>query len=258
MDTRRADFEAHRRQSWTQQTTARRAHSIMRAAIRSRIIGPEQPLVEAKLVEGLAMSRNAVRSALRRLAVEGLVVRRTRSGTAVAPGSIMRLPAAEPWPANRRDVSAPPVARELERRVVPATELLSSRLGVALGSPVLMVEHLIEAERPLAVRVGYRRLPDDEVVPLPRDPELRLLPGPPLSLDVTFDYLQGRDLGRLDGTVEAIAADPRTSQLLGIPADAPILLRETLAHRPDGTPFEVAFSWHPGDRVAVSYSTHAL
>lgn len=259
-DDRRIAFEAKRRSATFRQTSVRRAHVMVRATIRSRLIETDHRLVESSLVEHLAMSRNAVREALQRLAAEGLVERRTRFGTSVA-GRIMRLPATEPWPVSRRELDGDGeiVVRELEQRAVPATQLLCQRLGTPRYEQVLMTEHLVEVgEAPFCVRVSYRRMPPGLIPPAPRDPEAPMRPGPPMRPEDAFSHLRGPLLGELESSAESVAGEPRTSRLLDLPEESAILLRETFVRSADGSPFELAFTWYRGDRVAIVSSGQAL
>jgi GntR family transcriptional regulator len=258
IQNRRAEFEARRRAS-TRQTSVRRVHSMLRATIRGRSIAPDEQIVESSVADSMAMSRNAVREALQRLAAEGLVARRVRFGTGLGPGSIMRLPSAEPWPVNRRDLAGDIAVRELECRQVPPSPYLRNRLELCERDEVVLVEHLIEVDgEPFCVRVSYRRRPPDMVVQPPRDAEMPLRAGPPMPIEAAYGYLRGRNLGMLESSTESVAGDPRTSRLLDLPDESPLLLRETFARDADGRPFEVSFTWYRGDRVAVINTAQAL
>ncbi|MCU1688793.1 MAG: alkanesulfonate metabolism utilization regulator, partial [Jatrophihabitantaceae bacterium] len=83
-------------------------------------------------------------------------------------------------------------------------------------------------------------------------------PGPAMRPELAFAHLRGPLLGHLESSAESVAGEPRTSRLLDLPDESAILLRETFARSADGSPFELAFTWYRGDRVAIVSSGQAL
>jgi DNA-binding GntR family transcriptional regulator len=59
-------------------------------------------------------------------------------------------------------------------------------------------------------------------------------------------------LGSVESTVEAIPGQPDTCHVLGIPAAAPVLFRDSLHSDVGGTPRLLVHTHYRGDRVALS------
>jgi GntR family transcriptional regulator len=237
------------------QTSVRRAHDGIRAAIRIGLLPRDEQLVEDSLVRSLATSRNAVREALRILAQEGLVVREPRRGTVVS-GRILEISISELVPAGC-DGADPLVkvgVEPVEHRVIPSTGLLRMRLETN-EDEVLMIEQVATFEgEAIYVRTAYLRLgPTPQLLAERVTEQGHQLP----PVGTAFESLFGVPIGDRDTVVEARSCDERTSRLLRIPEGSPVLMREVLLRDSGGTPRELSYTHYRADRVSLSIPAHA-
>jgi GntR family transcriptional regulator len=225
----------------------RRAYEQLRSSIRVGSVGPEQQLGELLLGEQLGVSRNSIRAALQMLAVEGLVVRRTKTGTRPAQ-RIVEIPVGEVLPRDSGEYPALSV-HELGHAVVHPPETVRARLGMP-DQPVLELRQVATwQDEPLYVRTGY--------LPVREDPQALWARIAELDADMrsfaeSFTHLFGRPPGRWDCAVEAVPADDTTAELLGMPVGRPVLLRELVVRDDLGAVREVSYTHFRGDRVALS------
>jgi GntR family transcriptional regulator len=251
--TRRAFMERARQAAVERQTSPRRIHMLMRAGIRMGLVEPEQHLIEADMIHAFGASRNAVRDAMTLLANDGLVTRVRGAGTVVV-GTISKISAFDGQAADESGndfaaISTETAARyaiaTTDERTVPSTGLLRSRLETT-DTELRMTEHLISLDRvPFCVFTAYS-----------------LLAFPARSASVREGGLKGSffeafgiELGRIDTSIEAIASDSKTSEMLRLPVGAPVLCRERLLFDRDMTPRETSFTYYAGRDVALQSST---
>lgn len=225
------------------QSSPRRAHALLRAGIRRRVLATRDAVAEHHLVMSLMMTRNSIRSALQMLDSEGLVQRRQRTGTTVIAG-ISELPLLEMlpvpgWRSSRTDAEHPSVGVELqhlERAEVPADEQIRARLELD-GDRVVLQEDLVHSGGDVVgVIVGYH---------LPEAPDVRG------DLEAQLEQLRAMSEARIEATVEAVNCDERTAKMLNVAAGAALLVRETLVRDSSGRPRMLAYGHYRGDRVAL-------
>ena len=203
---------------------------------------------ESALVAEFGTTRNTVRAALELLSAEGLVDRCPGVGTTVVGQKHLH---------------------GLDR-LQGLAEVFDGR-----GTVHNEVRALAMTRPPLAVREHLRLGPDDEVLYVER---LRHLDGVPLSLDLTYlvpdlggallgrdlagndiftllEEVAGQPLGHADLVVEAVAADPHSATVLGVPRHAPLLMVERLTEQSDGRPVDFEFVRFRGDRLTLRGST---
>jgi len=222
------------------QTSTRRVRDLLRSEVRSGLAGRDAHFVEDYLVNALAASRTAVREALQMLAQEGLVSRERRNGTTVTRG-VTTFPLDDILGRGGEPVTV----ERIDQRSVPSTPLLRARLETA-DEEVGVVEHLFStADGPLGVRVAYYKLAYTQPESWQTCPDLQ----------EAFTAVFGKPLGRIDSVIEAGVAEPKTSRLLGIPENSPVLIREQLLVDVDGVPQEFTFAHYRADRVSFLTST---
>ncbi|MFR9803097.1 GntR family transcriptional regulator [Pseudonocardia sp. RS010] len=225
----------------------RRAYEQLRSSIRVGSVRPDEQLAETLLGEQLGVSRNSIRAALQMLAVEGLVERRTKTGTRLSQ-RIVEIPVGEVLPRDAGEYPAITV-QELGHAVVRPPETVRVRLGIP-DQPVLEVEQLaVWQGEPLYVRTGYLPLREDAEVILARMAELH---ADLRSFTDSFRYLFGRPPGRWECAVEAIPAVTRLAGLLELAAGRPVLLRELVMYDDLGAVREFSYTHLRGDRAALS------
>lgn len=233
------------------QASPRRAYEQLRSSIRVGSVGPDELLAELRLGEQLGVSRNSVRAALQLLAEEGLVVRRTKTGTRTSQRSIVEIPVGEVLPRDFDDRARYPeiTVHHLGYEVVRSPEAVRVPLSMP-DRPTLVIEQLsVWHGEPLYIRTGY--------IPLHEPPEDLLARVSSLDADLrsfaeSFRYLFGRAPGRRRAAVEAVPATSDTAGLLELPVGRPILLRQLVMHDDEGAVREVSFTHFRGDRVALA------
>jgi GntR family transcriptional regulator len=222
--------------------SVRRTYDLVRFSL--PLLEPETVLAEDALILQCSASRNTVRTVLRSLADDGLIVRRPKVGTTV-PGSmllrvdeVMKLPElGDETPFRTRGVLT-------EALVIPAPAILRDRLQLDEGAYVLVLEGLLLGnEEPAALTVSYVALdrPTD-ALPLPTDPD-------PIAL---LEDRLGVVLGPGVTTVGAMVADPATAERLEIAEGSPILWLEDVLLDVLGQPRALSQFRFRGDRIAMS------
>jgi len=205
---------------------------------------------EAALTRSFGVSRITVRAALRLLADEGLIVRRSGKGTFVAvPAQHGR----SLWAA----LTVPDVVydgqeitrRYTRRRAVHASPGVAESLGIRPGSRVLRVEGLmLLGGSPLAHvtlsvpesftrRVSMAQIVDSPVIRLVSD-------------------AAGIRVSTVDQWTTASLADKHVADALGIRAGDPLLLIERVFYAADGTPVELAVNRFRTDRFRHHLRLH--
>ena len=218
------------------QTSPRRAHDLIRTAIREGILQPNDRLVEHYLIRELATSRNAVREALQLLALEGLVRRERREGTTVV-GSVIRIPVDDILS------SVAPESFRVERlddRKVPSTDLIRARLQTG-ADQVGVIEHLFTFEgEPIGIRVAYYHAHVRQPVAWAECPDI----------NTAFEAVFGMPMSHVETTIDAVPCEARTSRILDIPEGSPCLVKEQTLYDRTGRPQEFAYSHYRSDRVS--------
>jgi len=224
-----------------QQTSPRRVHNLLRAAIRSGDLSPGEQLVEWRLVKEYASSRNAVREALQLLAQEGLVTRSPREGTAVV-GDLVRLPLDD---MVQQDTSGLLIKR-LNDREIPSTPAIRRRLRTT-ADRVRVIEHLFTFRgEPIGVWLSYYHAHVEQPLSWPECPDLA----------TAFELVYGAPLGRVEMTIEAMPCEPRTMRMLGLQEPVSMLVKEHVLYDVDGVPHDVSYSHYRADRVSFSMSSN--
>ncbi|WP_461417642.1 GntR family transcriptional regulator [Gordonia sp. GN26] len=211
---------------------------MIAASIRAGHLPESAQLAEDALVRELGASRGTVREALRSLADDGLLVRRPRVGT------IVQMRHARLEISDTIDRSEPDSDLSLQivdQRTVNTTEFLRSHLGTD-AETVRLVEVLFRRrDEPIGVRTAY------------------------FSEQITFDFGSytgpvgmasmatssfGTPITAVVTEVTAAAADSRTSSLLGVPENSPVLCRTQVFTDADGAPVQVSFDHYRSDRAS--------
>jgi GntR family transcriptional regulator len=232
----------------------RRVYDILRSAIRSGAVGPNEPLVESRLTRAMHESRSTVREAMSMLVDDGLITRERRVGTRIAH-EIVRIPVMdEVIPIEEESHHLPDghertVIYQLERRLVDPPEPVRMALQLAGGEQVLLLDQLILLDgEAVGVRTAYLAV---DHIP---DTVLESVTGSthhPLAYGPLFRTLFGVEVGRCDFTIESIGCGTRTSSLLGITEGSPILLVETLLRDSADVPRALNYAHLTGNRIAL-------
>ncbi|MGY4858646.1 UTRA domain-containing protein [Cryobacterium sp. AP23] len=136
----------------------------------------------------------------------------------------------------------------VEHAIVPASPLVRARMDIEDDS-VAMIEQIgFLDDKPLFVRVTYRRSADlPEVIRV----EGRLAAAGGAPTVAGFEDRYGRPPGRSLTAVEAVRPDKRTATAMRVPEGTPMLVRELLLEDIDGVVRELSFTHFRSDRVAI-------
>jgi GntR family transcriptional regulator len=180
------------------------------------------------------------RHALATLEHEGLVERRRGIGTFVATPKIhfnKLMSYTEQMAA--RSLSAG--SKVISLRTVEHEPEIGARLSLPPGDPIVKLERLRHAaEEPFALETCYLSLKDF--------PEL---PAAPLARESLFAYLERTydvKLGYSDEEIDAIAAEPQTAELLGVPRREPLLRIRQIIFSTKGKPLMYVEGIYRSDR----------
>ncbi|MEQ3553681.1 GntR family transcriptional regulator [Pseudonocardia nematodicida] len=244
-DFRRAARERAARQNRVRVPSVLGAHGALVTSLRTGEICVNDRLDEGDIGARFSVSRNAVRSALRLLATEGVVSRSPRAGTVVTSGmteipidnglawNVGTDPERQVVVLDQRWVASSPVIRRYLRTT--ATRVHASEiLDLHVGNPILLyTRYTLEEgrDRPLVPRSDDGRF--EEV----------------------FARAYGSPLARIDSWIEAGSADDRTAAQLRTPAGTPLIVKSRVLWSGDGVPREFSITHYPAARVALSTAT---
>jgi DNA-binding GntR family transcriptional regulator len=230
----------------------RRAEDLITAGLRSGLINETSKLAERDLVESLATSRSAVRSALSALSSQGIFRRSPRSGT-VPDGY---------W--QQRDVAQLTLADDLngalrydvlDIRTARAPHLVRSEFGLAEGAEASVVEFLRRAGR-TRVSVFTNYLP----VLAGCDPIVRSRELQQQLLVLEFKIAEnevvaptGPAIGRISQSFGASRCDEETAQLLMVEPGSPLLWEQIMIRGQDEEPLMLTFARHNPYHIGLRY-----
>lgn len=201
---------------------------------------------EQILSTSYGVSRNVVREALDLLRKEGLIERIPGMGTITTGAKLgQKLDQlrglAESFDGDHISVTN----KVLANREIPATSLIAHKLGIEDGCEVVFVERLrIVDDLPISLDDSY----------LKTDMAQALLEADLYNKDLftLLEELQHTSLGWAEVTIESVAADQFSANLLQIPVGSPLLLVQRLIHFEDGTPLDLEVIRYRGDRFYLS------
>jgi GntR family transcriptional regulator len=224
-----------------------KVEKALAAEIAAGILLPGSQLAtEDSLTERFAVSRTTVRKAIEILVAGGLVEIRRGKGTFVTePKLTQPLTGLSGFVEDMVAHGRHPTARLLDKRPVLATDEVARRLGVAHGAQVYLIERVRLAD---GVAMSF-----DETY-LPLDIGLKVASND-LEAEPIFDLLERRyelPLIEAEYQLEAIAADERVAQALGIEAGSPIFLIERTSYSEGQRPVDYEKLYYRGDLIRFS------
>jgi GntR family transcriptional regulator len=199
---------------------------------------------ERALAERYGVARMTVRTELDRLVSEGLAYRVQGRGTFVGVAPVAQSMELSSFTEDMRARGMTPGSRVLAQDVVPSSDVVAARLGLAPGAAVVRVHRVRTADdEPMAVEEAF--LPAARFVGL----ESEDLAGG--SLFELIEARWGVELPFAEQRVVAVRIADDQARLLGVDPDQPGFLFRTLAHEPGGQPVFYAWSLYRGDRYEI-------
>lgn len=222
--------------------------------------GTQLPTI-TELMERYGLSRQTIRSAIGRLAAEGLVSPLRRHGTIVRDRSPVRIPLSRYQGALKAGTKGPferataaKAGRMLLKDVVrePADDYVAERLGVALGSEVVCrSRHAMIGEDVVQIQNAW--YPADFAEQLGLDTPGKIEGGVYAHIAAA-----GTPPRFADETIRARMPTAEEVALLSAGAGVPILVVERITKGDDGRVLELVQVIAPADRVELVYDNLPL
>ncbi len=214
---------------------------VIRSGIRHGIIKPGTQLGEDEFGVSMHASRASVRAAFQMLANEGLLERRTRSGTRVRTRPI-QIDVRGMFPDEQE--FSPMISVLARDQIVPPPPLVRSLLGIDDELVRLREYRSSVDDEVIAVRVAYRqRQFTGRGAEEPRD-----------DIEAWFESVFGVPFGSVQTTIEFAVCDARSAKDMGLEEGAPLLVREQIFRDREGRARELAFLEVRADRVEFTDS----
>jgi GntR family transcriptional regulator len=224
----------------------RRIEQILRERIQALRPGDRLPS-DAELVAEFGVSRRTARTAMQRLAQEGLVARHPGRGSFVAePSTHRRTDRLLTFSSEMARRGQVPSSRLLARSIRPSTRSEATALALAPGEPIVEVRRIRLADgKPMALESAVLIVACAQQV-LAADLESG-------SLHAAISAA-GLTLRSGTGTVAAGAATAEDARLLGLRRGDPLLIERRVIVDEDGRRIESTESRYPADRYALDVS----
>jgi GntR family transcriptional regulator len=198
------------------------------------------------LTERFGVSRTTVRKAVENLVARGLVEIRRGKGTFVTEPKIRQeLTELSGFVEDMIALGRNPTARLLDKRPVPANDIVAEHLGLPLGSQVYRIERVRLAD---GVAMSF-----DETY-LPLDIGEKIVSND-LEAEPIFSLLEnkyGLPLVEADYQLEAVTADEHVAQALEVAPGSPIFLIERTTYCEGPRPIDYEKLYYRGDLIKFS------
>ena len=198
-------------------------------AVREGRYAPHDALPsERTLSESLDLSRVTTRKAIDQLVLQGLIVRRGRSGNYIAPRIEQALSRLTSFSEDLRARGFAPSSRWISRETAPATEEERDILALPRGARVSRLKRL--------------RIADETVMALEEAVlSTSVLPDPALLEGSLYEYLEARGSAPVRATqrIRAVNAPAPLARCLRVPAGRAVLFIQRIGYLASGAPVEL-------------------
>lgn len=224
--------------------------SELEAEIRSGLIGPGDQLPsENDLAERFTVNRHTVRTALANLAILGLVRARRGRGVFVEDRPPeYRITRDSKWSEIERELNAAPSGRLLGTSDRAATSTIAAMLGLAEGTPILMVE-TVRGATPSLLNYSYH------IFEASRFPGIDQAVARTGSFTVALAEFGVDRFFRASTWIDCRMPRPREAEALAIPLDAPVLVMMYVDSDADGRPLLYGNAVIPSGSLVVRIDT---
>jgi GntR family transcriptional regulator len=204
----------------------------------------EQLPGEHDLCKIFDLSRTVIRQTLSILEQEGVIVRRKGIGAFIASKKITEslVQKLTGFYQDMTERGVAPVSKVLIQKVVPSNELVSEKLKIKNGTPVLMIERLryIDATEPIVLVTTF--LPYKMCMGIEREDLTHQ------SLYELLDAKYNIVIARGERTIEAVLPGKEQCRLLNITKEIPLIKLESISYLNSGVPIEYYCAYHRGDK----------
>jgi GntR family transcriptional regulator len=198
---------------------------------------------EDSLIARFEVSRTTVRKAIQNLAGRGLIEIQRGRGTFVSqPKVTQELTELTGFVEDMQALGRNPTARLIDKRVVPATEVVARHLALTTGTLVVRIQRVRLAD---GVAMSF-----DETY-LPQAIGEKIITND-LEAEPIFSILEQRykiPLIEAEYRLEAIAAEAHVSQALGVQAGSPIFMIERTSFTTGDKPIDYERLHYRGDLI---------
>jgi GntR family transcriptional regulator len=206
---------------------------------------------ERELCEKFALSRTTVREAIDALVHEGLLRRERGRGTFVSEPKILEglLQTPTGFTDSMIEQGYSVVTQVLRQEIIPAPALISRELRLKSGEEVTVIDRLrFILNEPILFVTSY--------ISAKIAPDLKQEDLVNNSLYQLLQARYGLTVTSAKRIMEAVAANETEAHLFNIRPGMPIMLIESTAYLPDGTPLEYFKARHRGDRTRFLVESH--
>jgi GntR family transcriptional regulator len=201
---------------------------------------------EDSLIERFGVSRTTVRKAVENLVMRGLVEIRRGKGTFVTEPKIRQeLTELSGFVEDMIALGRNPTARLLDKRPVPASDMVAAHLGLAIGAQVYRIERVRLAN---GVAMSF----DETYLPLDIGEKIA---SNDLEAEPIFSLLEnkyGLPLIEAEYQLEAVTADEHVAQALEVAPGSPIFLIERTSYCEGPRPIDYEKLYYRGDLIKFS------
>jgi GntR family transcriptional regulator len=214
---------------------------------RGELIPGDQIPSENELTDQYNVSRNTARLAISSLILDGLVYRIKGRGTFVAAErlryGLMRMSS---FTEDMRQRGLEPGSRMLSFACDLPSKKIHQILKLKNNDMVYRIERLRLADNePMALNLSY--------LPVFLCPDLDKKDLASGSLYAMLENQYGYRLGYAEYVIKTGSADERQAELLGVPVDSTLLIREGTTYLEDGTPIEHTLLFNRADRYEFTF-----